>query len=171
MAKVLCITIAFLLSIASMGQRTGTITIMKNKTSEISEPSDQSDFESELEHMNGLYCSGKIVENARPQKRLFNRMTRYYFYFVNDQEVCFFRSRRKPKFHFKNIHTIPMDHIEEIGKYEIYKGELYMEMKSLYSNEIYRYNGQANSTQIWLGVRAAYSKKMKLDVYLNKCTE
>jgi hypothetical protein len=171
MAKVLCITIAFLLSIASMGQRTGTITIMKNKTSEISEPSDQSDFESELEHMNGLYCSGKIVENARPQKRLFNRMTRYYFYFVNDQEVCFFRSRRKPKFHFKNIHTIPMDHIEEIGKYEIYKGELYMEMKSLYSNEIYRYNGQANSTQIWLGVRAACSKKMKLDVYLNKCTE
>jgi hypothetical protein len=64
-----------------------------------------------------------------------------------------------------------MEHVEEIGKYELYQGELYMEMKSLYSNEIYRYNGQANSTQIWLGARAAYSKKMKLDVYLTKCTE
>jgi len=154
-----------------MGQRTGTITIKKNKTSDISESSNSFSSENDLIYMNGLYYSGKIVENSRPQKRLFNRLTRYYFYFINNQDVCFFRSRKKPKFHFRKIHTLPMEHVEEIGIYELYQGEIYMEMKSLYSNEIYRYNGQANSTQIWLGVRAAYSKKMKLDVYLTKCTE
>ncbi len=173
MAKALCILFTALMCFASAvhAQKIGTITVKKEKSTESSYES--ADHPMKQEYMRGLFYSAKMKDERvhNPKFQFLKRSSRYYFYFLNDKEVCFFRSRKKPRHHFNHIHSIPMKLLDEIGEYEIYGGELYIEMKSVHSNQIFRYTGQANSKQIWLGSRSAYQKKMQLDVYLTKCTD
>ncbi|MBL4705258.1 MAG: hypothetical protein JKY54_12105 [Flavobacteriales bacterium] len=174
MIKALLIVLGILVATTFHSQTSGTITIEKFDTTKkdtITPPPPSADSRSKLVYLNGLFYSDWVQDEIRTGNSISFKQTRYYFYCTSSGIVYFFRSSGKPKKMAKVFMNDPNKFTEEVGNYELNDGLLYIETSSLSSNQIFRYTGEANSTKMWIGVKAAYHKKVQLNLYLNKYVE
>lgn len=167
--KLLFTIVVLLISTNLTAQTSGTITIEKNDSTKADAPAKPE--RTAPIRLQGLFYSDWVADEVRVGNNVTFKETRYYFYCTKYGEVYFFRSVGNPKKLAKAFQKNPNKYAEEIGKYELTDGELYIQTGDLSSNKIYRYTGEANSSKIWLGMKAEYQKKVQLDLYLTKYLE